>query len=242
VEKDSLNRWLRLLQEGAGIQNSHLPAPGNSHSVSQTTGSSSQLPTYNYFCPVKNIAIFASGDGSNAQKIIDHFRNSPKARVSLIVSNNPGAYVLERARKEGIPALIIGKASFSATSEVVERLRESGIDLIVLAGFLWLIPQNLIEAYPDRIINIHPALLPGFGGKGMYGMNVHRAVRESGVKETGITVHFVNEHYDSGEIILQERCLLNEEDTPESISAKVRELEHRYFPLAVEKVVDQLNQ
>ena len=192
------------------------------------------------FAPVKNIAIFASGNGSNAQRIIDHFRNSPQARVTLMVCNNPNAYALERAKQSGIPALVIDRSTFVSTDEVVSKLKEANIDLIVLAGFLWLIPLNLIHAFPDRIINIHPALLPAFGGKGMYGMNVHKAVRDAGVKETGITIHYVNEHYDSGEIIMQERCAIDENDTPETISAKVRELEHKYFPVAVENVVNGL--
>jgi phosphoribosylglycinamide formyltransferase-1 len=189
---------------------------------------------------VKNIAIFASGDGSNAQKIIDHFQNSEKARVALVVSNNPSAYVLERAGKAGIPALLINKESFSGSDEVVNKLREAHIDLIVLAGFLWLIPQNLIKAFPDRIINIHPALLPKFGGKGMYGLNVHKAVCQAGEKESGITIHYVNEHYDSGKIILQERCPVEKNDTPEAVSSKVRELEHRHFAAVVEKVIDSI--
>lgn len=188
---------------------------------------------------MKNIAIFASGDGSNAQRLIEHFKESDKARVAVIVSNNPNAYVLERARKAGIPALIISREAF-ASGEVTTKLKELNIDLIVLAGFLWLIPLNLIQAFPDRIINIHPALLPAFGGKGMYGMNVHKAVCGSGVKESGITIHYVNEHYDSGEVILQERCPVTAEDTPETISAKVRELEHKHFPAAVERVIDML--
>lgn len=190
---------------------------------------------------MKNIAIFASGDGSNAQRLIDHFSKSEKARIALIVSNNPGAFVLERAKKAGIPTLLITKASFSGSSEVVNELKSRHIDLIVLAGFLWLIPQNLIAAFPDRIINIHPALLPKFGGKGMYGMNVHKAVCEACEKETGITIHYVNEKYDSGKIILQERCAVEETDTPEAISAKVRHLEHRYFPIVVEQIIDMLD-
>jgi phosphoribosylglycinamide formyltransferase 1 len=190
---------------------------------------------------VKKIAIFASGEGSNAQQLIDHFNNSKKARVALVVSNNPNAFVLERAKKAGIPALIIDKHSFINTTEVVDKLQSLKIDLIVLAGFLWLIPPALIKAFPNRIVNIHPALLPKFGGKGMYGMNVHRAVCQAGEKETGITVHYVNEHYDSGEIILQERCMLEPGDAPEAVSAKVRRLEHEHFPRAVERVIDSLD-
>lgn len=190
---------------------------------------------------MKKIAIFASGEGSNAQQLIDHFNNSKKARVALVVSNNPNAFVLERAKKAGIPALIIDKHSFINTTEVVDKLQSLKIDLIVLAGFLWLIPPALIKAFPNRIVNIHPALLPKFGGKGMYGMNVHRAVCQAGEKETGITVHYVNEHYDSGEIILQERCMLEPGDAPEAVSAKVRRLEHEHFPRAVERVIDSLD-
>lgn len=189
---------------------------------------------------MKNIAIFASGDGSNAQRIIDHFRTSKKARVSLVVSNNPSAFVLERAKNEKIPTFLINRERFWGSNEVVDHLKARNIDLVVLAGFLWLIPQNLIKAFPNRIINIHPALLPKYGGKGMYGLNVHRAVCQAGEKETGITIHYVNEHYDSGKIILQERCKVEEGDTPEQISAKVRELEHRHYPGVIEQVIDSM--
>lgn len=188
---------------------------------------------------MKNIAIFASGEGSNAQRLIDHFKDSAKARIAVIVSNNPSAYVLERAKQAGIPALIIHKASFQQ-GKAAHDLEAMNIDLIVLAGFLWLIPKNLIEAFPDRIINIHPALLPRYGGKGMYGMNVHRSVCEACETETGITIHYVNEHYDSGAIILQERCPVFPSDSPENVAARVRELEHRHFPLAVERIIDSL--
>lgn len=188
---------------------------------------------------MKNIAIFASGDGSNAQRLIDHFKNSEKARIAVVVSNNPSAFVLERAKQAGIPALIINKESFNK-GETTRDLQSMNIDLIVLAGFLWLIPKDLIEAFPGRIINIHPALLPSYGGKGMYGMNVHRSVCEACETETGITIHFVNEHYDSGAIILQERCPVFPSDTPEIVAGRVRELEHRHFPLAVERLIDSL--
>lgn len=186
---------------------------------------------------MKNIAIFASGAGSNAQKIIDHFRNSDKARVSLIVCNKPGAGVLEIARREGIPSILIEKEKFLHTDTYVDILKEQETDLVVLAGFLWKIPANLVQAFPDRIINIHPALLPKFGGKGMYGHFVHEAVVAAGETESGITIHFVNEKYDDGETILQERCTVTSEDTPDTVARKVQALEHQWFPLIVERIL-----
>lgn len=185
---------------------------------------------------MKNIAIFASGEGTNAQRLIDHFSGSNKAKIALIVSNNPNASVLKRAERAGIPAVVTGKEEFT-DSNFIEELKKRKIDLIVLAGFLWLLPKNLINAFPRRIINIHPALLPKFGGKGMYGMNVHKAVCKACEAETGITIHYVDEIFDNGEMILQKKCSIEKEDSPEIISKKVRELEHEFFPIAVEKVV-----
>ncbi|MCW3103370.1 MAG: phosphoribosylglycinamide formyltransferase [Bacteroidetes bacterium] len=188
----------------------------------------------------KNIAIFASGEGTNAQRIMDHFKNSDVARVALVVSNKADANVLNRAAKAGIPAYVTGRNSFYEGTETVERLRAANIDLIVLAGFLWMIPDSLIKAYPGRIVNIHPALLPKFGGKGMYGMNVHRAVIEAKEKESGISIHYVNEQYDEGEIIAQHTCGISENDSPEQLAQKIRELEHEFFPVTIERILRSL--
>jgi phosphoribosylglycinamide formyltransferase 1 len=186
---------------------------------------------------LKNIAIFASGTGSNAQKIISHFRNSDKARVTLIVCNKAGAGILNIAEREAIPSILIDKELFFKTGEYVTALQHAHIDLIVLAGFLWKIPANLVQAFPGHIINIHPALLPKYGGKGMYGHFVHEAVIKAGEKESGITIHYVNEKYDDGAPILQERVIITPEDTPESLAAKVLVLEHQWYPLIVERLL-----
>jgi phosphoribosylglycinamide formyltransferase-1 len=185
---------------------------------------------------MKKIAIFASGEGTNAQKIIDHFKNSTNVKIELIVSNKPDANVLNRAKKENITTHILNKTAFYDTNETVELLQKNKIDLIVLAGFLWMIPQNLVAAFPNKIINIHPALLPKFGGKGMYGMNVHKAVIEAKEKQSGISIHFVNEQYDEGKIIAQHTCEVAESDTPESLAKKIHELEYRYFPKTIEQL------
>lgn len=186
---------------------------------------------------MKNIAIFASGAGSNAQKIIDHFKQSDKARVTVIVCNKPGAGVLQIAEREGITSILLEKEAFLHSDKYIQLLKEQKIDLVVLAGFLWKIPANLVQAFPNRIINIHPALLPKFGGKGMYGHFVHEAVIAAGEKESGITIHFVNEKYDDGETILQERIIITPEDTPESVARKVQALEHQWFPVIVERLL-----
>lgn len=186
----------------------------------------------------KKIAIFASGEGSNAQRIMDHFKDSEKAAVRLVVSNKADAKVLERAKAAGIPTLLIDRASFYESDETIKALKTADIDLVVLAGFLWMVPERLVKAFPDKIINIHPALLPKFGGKGMYGMNVHKAVIAAGEKESGISIHFVNERYDDGAIISQHSCVIDEHDTAETVAEKVRELEHAFFPLAIERILD----
>jgi phosphoribosylglycinamide formyltransferase 1 len=185
------------------------------------------------------IAILASGSGSNAENIANYFKNS-EVEITLILTNNPQAYVLERAEKLGIESLIFDREQFTKSDFVVDELRNKNIDLVVLAGFLWLIPKNLIEAFPNKIINIHPALLPKFGGKGMYGDHVHKAVKEAGEKETGITIHFVNEHYDEGGIIAQFSTQLDENDDYQSIAKKVHQLEYEYFPQVIEKVVEEI--
>jgi len=186
---------------------------------------------------LKNIAIFASGTGSNAQKIINHFRNSDKARVTLIVCNKAGAGILNIAKAEAIPSILIEKELFFNTDHYIKQLQQANIDMVVLAGFLWKIPANLVQAFPNHIINIHPALLPKYGGKGMYGHFVHEAVIKAGEKESGITIHYVNEKYDDGAPILQERVIITPEDTPESLAAKVLVLEHQWYPLIVERLL-----
>ncbi len=181
------------------------------------------------------IAIFISGGGSNAEKIINHFQNHQSIKVVLLLSNNPDAYGLQRAARYNIATLVFNKMQFRESDEIVSVLKAAGVTHIVLAGFLWLIPQNLIEAFPGRIINIHPALLPKFGGKGMYGMRVHEAVHEAGENETGITIHEVNAHYDEGKVLAQQKCRIEKSDSPEQIAAKVQHLEHQYYPTIIEK-------
>ncbi|MCF8464498.1 MAG: phosphoribosylglycinamide formyltransferase [Flavobacteriales bacterium] len=186
---------------------------------------------------MQRIAIFASGAGTNAARIIEHFKGHPSIAVSLVVSNKANAPVLEKARKEGVETYTFGRDEFYDSNRVLEKLRNRKIDLIVLAGFMWLVPENLVKTYSDRIINVHPALLPKFGGKGMYGMNVHKAVKEAGETETGITIHLVNEEYDKGRILFQAKCAVNEEDSADSIAAKVHALEYANFPNEIERFI-----
>lgn len=182
----------------------------------------------------KKIAIFASGSGTNAENIASYFKDHPAFAVSLILSNRSDAFVLRRARKLGITSHVFDRQQFNETDQVLQILLEHNIDFIVLAGFLWLVPGNILKAFPDRIINIHPALLPKYGGKGMYGKRVHQAVKGSGEKVTGITIHRVNEKYDEGQIIFQATCEVVPDDTPESIAKKVHTLEYKYFPKVIE--------
>lgn len=189
--------------------------------------------------PVKNtvhLAIFASGSGSNAENIALYFRDNARIQVSLILASRPDAYVIERARRLGIPCTVFDRRQFYESGEVQRILQSYDIDLIILAGFLWLLPDDLIQSFPRRIINIHPALLPKYGGKGMYGEKVHRAVRDSGDTVTGITIHYVNEKYDEGEIVFQATCKVTPEDTPENIAAKVHTLEYEHFPRLIEQL------
>lgn len=190
-----------------------------------------------YICPVKKVAIFASGTGSNAEKIINHFRHHKQVSISLIVSNSPDAGVLKIAGRENIPSLVIERDSFLKGGAYVDELKKHGIDFIVLAGFLWKIPATLIKAYPGKIINIHPALLPKFGGKGMYGRHVHDAVIASGEQQSGITIHFVDEIYDHGKIIFQASCPVEKDDTAHSLSARILQLEHEHYPLIIEELL-----
>ena len=183
------------------------------------------------------IAIFASGNGSNAQRIAEYFSEKSIAEVALIVSNRKEAYVLERAKTLQIPTHYLSKDQFTEGDDALALLREYRIDFVVLAGFLLLIPQKLIQAFPNAIVNIHPALLPKFGGKGMYGHHVHEAVIAAGEKESGITVHFVNEKFDDGAHILQATCPITATDTPDSLAEKIHQLEYEFFPKAIEKVL-----
>jgi phosphoribosylglycinamide formyltransferase-1 len=187
---------------------------------------------------MKQLAIFSSGTGSNAARIIDRFRHHPTIKVSLIVCNKPGAGILGIAEREGIPVLLIEKEVFFRGGAYVAELRDSKIDFLVLAGFLWKIPAALVQAYRGRIINIHPALLPKYGGKGMYGRYVHEAVIGAKDRETGITIHYVDELYDHGQAIFQAQVSVEPDDTPESLAKKVQQLEHEHFPRVIEEVVN----
>jgi phosphoribosylglycinamide formyltransferase-1 len=187
------------------------------------------------------IAIFASGSGSNAENISRFFKDHPLAEVSLFLTNKPDAPVNSRAEKLGIPCCIFTRADFYDSDRVLGEISKYKIDFVVLAGFLWLIPAELIRKYPRKIINIHPALLPKYGGKGMYGSKVHQSVIENKEKESGITIHFVNEEYDSGDIIFQARCPVGTKDTPESLAVKIHELEYKYFPEVIESVLSSEN-
>lgn len=178
---------------------------------------------------VKKVWVFASGGGSNAEKLFAHFAGHPSAYISGLFCNNAQAGVLEKAKAAGIPTHLLSNAELAEPGKLLDLLSLHGVDYIILAGFLRKIPDEVIHAYTDKIINIHPALLPKFGGKGMYGMHVHRAVKEAGETETGITIHLVNEHYDEGRILFQATVPVTAEDTPESIAQKVQQLEHAHF-------------
>lgn len=188
-----------------------------------------------------SVAVFASGGGSNAEEIFKYFQNHPEIRVSQLLTNNPQAKALERAKKYNIPTLVFTKDDFVASGNVLKSLSEKNVTHIVLAGFLWLIPEFLIRAFPDKIINIHPALLPKYGGKGMYGEKVHSAVKQAGEKCTGLTIHLVNEKYDEGKILYQAKCDISDADTPTEIAMKVLKLEHEYYPKVIEGwILDKL--
>ena len=187
---------------------------------------------------MKKIVIFASGSGTNAENIVLYFNKSIEAKVIYIFSNNANAKVLERAKNLNIPSEFFSKEDFNG-DKVLQKLNSIQPDLIILAGFLLKFPQNCVAAFPDKIINIHPALLPKYGGKGMYGMNVHRAIVENNEPETGITIHYVNDNYDEGNIIFQKSVTLVGNETPEEVAAKVYELEQQYFPIIIEKILNQ---
>jgi phosphoribosylglycinamide formyltransferase-1 len=189
---------------------------------------------------MRNIAIFASGSGTNAENIITYFSNKKSAKVKLVLSNKRDAFVLERAAKNNVDSFFFDYAEFYHTGIVIDRLISYEIDFIVLAGFLLLVPENILKMYPKRIINIHPALLPLYGGRGMYGDRVHRKVIENHDKESGITIHYVNENYDSGDIIFQARCRVDPSDTAETLAARVHELEYLHYPRVIEDMVNGL--
>ena len=185
---------------------------------------------------MKRISVFVSGNGTNLQRIAEYFKDNKNVEIVNVVCNNPNAYAIERAKNLGIPLRMITKMEFNSP-EFTEEMKDLHLDLIVLAGFLWKIPSSLIQAYPKKIVNIHPALLPKYGGKGFYGEHVHEAVVAAKEAQSGITVHYVNEVYDSGEIILQARVSLDEKETPDSLAAKIHQLEQAYFPVAIEQVL-----
>lgn len=183
------------------------------------------------------LAIFASGSGTNAEKIIVHFKNNFSIKIVLIVCNNPGAGVLEIAKRNNIDILLIEKQRFVSGDNYINELIKYKIHWIILAGFLWKLPVALVKAWPLRIINIHPALLPGYGGKGMYGQHVHQAIIEAGEKESGISIHYVDELYDNGEIIMQVRCQINPSDNAETLAQKIHLLEHHHFATVIEQEI-----
>jgi phosphoribosylglycinamide formyltransferase-1 len=188
----------------------------------------------------KRIAIFASGSGSNAQKIMEHFKRNAEAEVVLILTNNPQAYVLQRADNFEIPSHIFTRHEFYETDEVIRILKTLQVDLIVLAGFLWLVPPLLLKNFPNKIINLHPALLPKYGGKGMYGDNVHKAIMAANEEESGITIHFVNEQFDEGEIIHQSKFKIEPGDNLEMVKFKGQQLEHQHFPKVIENLLKKM--
>jgi len=185
----------------------------------------------------KKIALFASGSGTNAEKIMQYFEAHEQIEVSMLLSNKTKAGALARAEKFEVATKIFDRPTFYETNKIITLLQEKEIDLIVLAGFLWLIPAQLVKAFPNKIINIHPALLPNYGGKGMYGANVHEAVISNKEKESGITIHYVNEQYDEGEFIFQASCEISPSDTPTDLAKKVQKLEHEHFPKVIENVL-----
>lgn len=190
---------------------------------------------------MKRIVIFASGSGSNAENLIEFFHNSDGVRVIQVLTNNPRAKVLERAKRLKVSALSFNKVAFFETKDVLNILKQSKPDLIILAGFLWKFPNHILEVFPNKVINIHPALLPKYGGKGMYGMHVHNAIVANKEVETGITIHYVNQHYDEGLIIFQKKCNVTAIDTPQDVANKIHDLEMEHFPKVVASLLDIKN-
>ena len=189
---------------------------------------------------MNNIAIFASGSGTNAEQIIRYFAHSETARVTLLLSNREDAYALTRARTLGVETIVFDRSTFRESDRIPHLLAEHKIDFLVLAGFLWLLPTALVQAYSGRILNIHPSLLPAYGGKGMYGNRVHQAVIEAGEKESGITIHRVDEIYDNGAIVAQYKLKVLPDDTPETLAARIHELEYTHYPRVIEQEIRKL--
>jgi len=186
-----------------------------------------------------NVAIFASGSGTNAEEIIRYLKNHDRISISLVLSNNPNAFVLQRAENHDIPHHVFSRHEYYKEKKVDDVLEQHNIDFIVLAGFMWLVPQRFVQKYPNKIVNIHPALLPKYGGKGMYGQFVHEAVKQNMETESGITIHWVNEAYDEGNIIFQAKCKLDPEDSAEDIADKVHKLEYEHYARVIEQVILQ---
>jgi phosphoribosylglycinamide formyltransferase-1 len=186
---------------------------------------------------MKRIVVFASGSGTNAENLITYFNNCDLATVVLVLTNNPLAKVLDRAKRLKVSALSFNRMAFTETDDVLNILKSSNPDLIVLAGFLWKFPEKILHEFPNKVINIHPALLPKYGGKDMYGMHVHETVVKNNETETGITIHYVNEHYDEGTIIFQTKCIINPKDSPQDVANKIHQLEMEHFPKVVEELL-----
>ena len=184
---------------------------------------------------MKRIIIFASGSGSNAENIVRYFREKKSAEVIFIATNNPKAYVIERAQRLNVPVKLFNRNEFYDENDFLDFLQHGNPDVIVLAGFLWLVPGKYLKAFPNKIINIHPALLPKYGGNGMYGDRVHEEVKKSGDAESGITIHLLNEKFDEGKILFQAKCNIDSSDTPEMIAQKVHSLEYEYYPKEIER-------
>lgn len=238
-------QYLRRMGTRMGLLKPHDPLqsiPYSSASPGQTMETTHKsLPPFNHSAPITRIAIFASGTGSNAKKIIDYFRNHSSVQIALIASNKPQAAVLTIANTEKIPIFLIEKEKFFRGNGYLDELKSADIGFIVLAGFLWKIPQSLITAFRNRIVNIHPALLPKYGGKGMYGNLVHEAVINAGEKESGITIHYVDEHYDNGDIVFQTRVGIADNETPQSLAQKIHALEYNNYPLVIERLILEPN-
>ncbi len=187
-----------------------------------------------------NIAIFASGSGSNAENIINYFKNNAEIKIKLILSNKADAFVLERAKKHQVKSVVFSKEELDTTNNVLDTLKENDIHFIVLAGFLLKVPDNIVKHYPNKIVNIHPSLLPKYGGKGMYGERVHNAVVEAKETESGITIHYINERYDEGNTIFQAKCPVLLTDTPDDVAQKVHALEYKHFPEIIEELISKV--
>jgi formyltetrahydrofolate-dependent phosphoribosylglycinamide formyltransferase len=231
-----IGKLFQRVRSGRGGKEPALPARTTSAKDRSTDGRS-PVPQARIPC---RVAIFASGAGSNAQQIINHFRDHPLVKIALVVCNREGAGVIDIAARENIPLLLVQRKSFAEGTACLEHLQKERIDFIVLAGFLLRMPLSLVVAFPRRIVNIHPALLPRFGGAGMYGQFVHEAVIQSGETESGITIHYVDEHYDNGDVIFQTACPVLEGDTPETIARRIHQLEHLHYPRVVEEILGSL--